>query len=942
MAAAALVLEAPGGLRDRKVVKLFQSDIAPIHSLKAYTGRLEAAYACGFLNAWKAQAMIAVETISLLSRLTEVSVADAVSALGKAAETWGASTYLASKIVYVGEFFGLDERDRQELAAISSSIGHSDDPTLQYVWLENLKTAFSVFMVARRRTNIFNEHVKDDFRRFYALSDLVATPVSDKDCGPFLLRAVCSSLIDTARALWVVVNLKDRLPDVYSTIKDSLDSEIFDLLISRQAEVAALDEPDLLSTAEPLPDDSSSENSLSLLIWKRSAAFLEFPALCRYRNDIDCVVGYRLVSPLLPEITYWTGESFDNLETLKKPDSKFELAAHGSDSVGLDTFYRTYLFLRFIQDPINLSFLSSGDVQQVFDTTMRLESLFLERELKTLHLNASDDARALISVLALSLYRSKSSDPDIDFDFRESLVEFITQKFKGSVVEFIDDLAPSSPEVANYILSSLDEVTLQKMYQIIKSPMAAENARRDILTSVGRRLNKIEYIVEAQAIETRAKVAKLKSYFDASRMFVDSMAMKKWLSSNPSAYTEQYKELLPALTARFAGTKNVVTSTGRQASIDIVEIAPTDAYLVERMATEAFREFCVNNEFGIESYLGRRIRHNTLHGVMTQSVDAVLQKSEFRPIIEATPFGAALQSWQAGFKVFIERMRREFLQFRTDARPNALFNSDIDPSETVAKRNLQQLVHTLRVSGPEMLDELIVTFCWRQVGPQLESASSYIRVKMMQEMTQQLDQTLQRFNGPEELKVKSELEVAITSVFAQVASWFQVPQTGFVPASIAEICNIIDLEYGRSSTPTIIIGERQNTKYFGISVHRLYDCLAVLLGNAFKHGRPGCDVTVRMTTAPVQTTNLHVLDVAVRSSLPAKDAGQRIARVQAALDFSETGHDMVTEGFSGIKKVKFITRLNEGQSTVGLEVDGDEIEISFRLKAEVVDEESSY
>ncbi len=167
-----------------------------------------------------------------------------------------------------------------------------------------------------------------------------------------------------------------------------------------------------------------------------------------------------------------------------------------------------------------------------------------------------------------------------------------------------------------------------------------------------------------------------------------------------------------------------------------------------------------------------------------------------------------------------------------------------------------------------MLDELIITFCWRQIAPQLEFASRQIRVKMTQEMTHNLDQLLQRFKGPEELKVKAALEDAITSVFAQVASWFQVPQTGFVPASISDICNIVDIEHDRSATPTIVQGERQATKYFGISVHRLYDCLAVLLGNAFKHGRDGSEVAVKMETLPIQATNLHVLDVTVRSVLP--------------------------------------------------------------------------
>ena len=93
---------------------------------------------------------------------------------------------------------------------------------------------------------------------------------------------------------------------------------------------------------------------------------------------------------------------------------------------------------------------------------MRLEMLLLEFELKTMHLNASDEARAIISVLALSLYRSKSSDPDIDFDFRENLEDYIIQNFEGSIPDFIENLAPRSPQVANYILCRWTRLRFRK------------------------------------------------------------------------------------------------------------------------------------------------------------------------------------------------------------------------------------------------------------------------------------------------------------------------------------------------------------------------------------------------------------------------------------------------------------------------------------------------
>lgn len=943
MVAAATILESPGGLRSRKIVNLVDGDLPIVHRSMRKGAPLEAAYACGFLNAWAADAKRAINTIALLSQITLVPEKDGLTALLAAVRSWGASSYISRKVTYAKEFFEQDAESKATLSEIDTLLNHKKTPNIQFYALEILKDSISIFTVARRHTNVLQKLAKNDFRKAISLNGLVATPITESDCAGYLLRAVETSLIDTVYAMWVIMNLSDRFPNVVQAIERHLDPDLLARLRQAISALASESTPAIVapssSSDEQIVEADDREN-LSLPLYRRSTSFLEFHSLCRFRNDIDRVIGHRLMAPMLPDIREWHAPDFDDKAALRQADATFDIALHGHPDVKIDTFYRTYLFLRFIQDPHNLARLDNEDIQFIFDNTMGLESLVLERELKTMHLNAAEDARALISVLAMALYRAKSSDPDIDFDFRSKLEDYIQSNFRGKVAAFIDHIAPKSPQVANYIVSSLDEATLQKMYSIIGSLAAAEEARRDILTTVGIHLNTIEYIVEAEAIETRAKVAKIKDYFDTSRMFVDSIAMKKWLSSNPSAYTQQFKENLPKLAARYAASKNIVTSSGNETRLDFFQITTTDEYLVSEMAKEAFREFCVSNEFGIESYLGRRIRHNTLQGVMTKSTDAVLQRPEHQPIIVGTPFGRALASWESAFKVYIERMRKEFLQFKSESKPNALFNSEMDLSDPITMRNIQQLVQILKLSGLEMLDELIVSFCWRQVAPQLEAASRQIRVKMAQEVVQGLDQWLSRFEGPEERKIKVALIDAISSVFAQVASWFQVPQTGFVPASIADICNIIDMDNGRAAASTIVTGECLATKYYGISVHRLYDCLAVLLQNAFKHGNTHSNVTVHVSATPLEGANLHLLTVGVRSGLPSQ-SDVCVARVEAAVTSSDTGKEMVTEGYSGIKKVKFITRLNEGNSTVTYQVTNQTIEVAFSLKAEVADQEDS-
>lgn len=939
MIAAATILESPDGLRQRKVTALVQGELQPVHHLSSRSALLETAYASAFLNSWKGQTKIAIQTIAVLSRLADVEPSDAITALLATVQTWGASSYITRKIMYAKEFLDLTDEDSAVLDMIDDILGHKQHPNAQFYALEVIHNSISLFTVARRHINIQQRATKGDFRKALSLSGLVATPFSEDDCAGFFLRAVETSLIDTVHSFWVVLTLRSRFPRIVECLERCLDPEVFSALRAAVDTASKSQAPSLIQEEVISPDEETtvSEHDNSLILYRRSAAFLEYPSLCEYRNDLDRVIGMRLVAPLLPPITSWNSEVFRDKEIIRRPNETFELKYHNQEAVKVDTFYRTYLFLRFIQDPFGLADLNESDIQDIFDRTMGLESLILESELRTLHINSAEEVRALISVLAMSLYRAKSSDPDIDFDFRQKLEEYITGSFNGKVGDFVEYLAPSSPQIANYLVASLDEATLQKMYTVVNSLAQAESIRRDILSIVGKHLGRIDYIVEAEAIGTRAKVAKLKDYFDTSRMFVDSVSMRKWLLSNPSAYMRQYKEMLPKLAARYAASKNVMTQSGKETRLDFFEITTTDEYLVLEMAKEAFREFCTNNEFGIESYLGRRIRHNTLQGVMTKSTDAVILRPDYQPIMAGTSFGRSMSSWEAGYKIYVERMRKEFLQFKTESKPNALFNSEMDINDPTTKRNIQLLSQTLRVSSFEMLDELIVSFCWRQIAPQLEAASRQIRVKMAQDMNQALDQLLGRFEGPEEIRIRTSLSEAVSSVFAQVASWFQIPQTGFVPASISELCNIIDLDYGRPPATTIVVGDDLDKQYYGISVHRLYDCLAVLLQNAYKHGNPKHPVNVEASATSIEGANLDILNISVRSQLVKGKAAECLSRVKAAVISTETSKDMVTEGYSGIKKVKFITRLNEGESTVQFSNEADDITVSFRLKAEIAD-----
>ncbi|HEO9815918.1 TPA: hypothetical protein QIM84_005446, partial [Klebsiella variicola] len=570
------------------------------------------------------------------------------------------------------------------------------------------------------------------------------------------------------------------------------------------------------------------------------------------------------------------------------------------------------------------------------ENTLRLDTLLTEDEMQTLLLTSSEDNKSLVTVLTLALYRKKSADPDTDFDFRTDFISYVKEKFSGSIVKFISDLLESSPAIASYIVVSLDEVTLEKMYGLVSNASEASSIRREILMSVGKKLNQIEYIIEAESINTREKVSKLQKYFDSSRIYVDSVSMKNWLDSNPTMSTEQYRSLFN----RSEAIISTAQSNNENESDILYILVNSGDYLIPQIAKDAFEQFCLNNEFGIQSYLGRRIRHNTLDGVTTDTVDAVLRKPEHRIVLANQQMQRVVESWLASYKAIVDKLRREHLQFKSS---NSLFNASIDTDDSATSENIRLLTNTLRSTGrSELLNELIIAFCWKQITPQLENAARFIRTTLLQQAKDSIDKHFQN-HSIGETQIVAELHEAVNEVFIKVSDWFQVPDTGFISASIKDLCQIILIDLNRNNDVEFN-GEAIDNKYTGISVHRLYDCLAVLLQNAHTHGEENTVIHIDVSVLKVDLDSvLESVSVDITSKVAKHDFEESKLRIEEAISAEEDSTDMVTEGYSGIKKIKFITRANEGKQTMRFRFDNDnsQLTLGFSIHAEIATEENT-
>ncbi|WP_202904074.1 hypothetical protein [Paraburkholderia sprentiae] len=592
------ILKGPGGLLERTLIKKKASkDLYRLTSFPPIDWQSELCYTIGYLNAWTDSIVEIIGYVRKLRFLEKIDRDEALHVLHELSKNFGASNYLSYKLAYLRSAFSLTASQLRVVAGIEREIEHRNNVGMHFSALENISSKISLFVVAQRRVSGLVAKVKGEFRRSLALSNFIPTPLSSEDLPAFLLRATESSLIDTVYATLIILNLGEIFATVQREIYNRLDPNLAAIIEDFAQDTEAHNNGEVVTEYYR---EQNPENEASLNLYRVASAFLERPKFAQFRNKLDRVFGARLLAEIIGEKSRRQAESFDNKNLLLMANNA---RVEELSEVALDAFSRTYLFLRFVGDKLNILQLSKTDIKIILEKTLGLQTLLAEDEIRALYLAAPSEARSLVTVLALALFKAKSIDPDVDFEFRTDFISHVKTEHGGSILRFIEDLLTDSPHVAIYIVSSLDEVTLEKMYTLVANASQAAQTRGDILRAVGNKLGMLEYIIEADAISTRTQLSKLQKYFDSSRMYVDSVAMKKWLDSNPTVATEQYRSLYPEWKARISS----LDSTDPERTILLIELFDEYDYLIEQIAKDAFEQFCLNAEFGIQSYLGRRI-----------------------------------------------------------------------------------------------------------------------------------------------------------------------------------------------------------------------------------------------------------------------------------------------------------------------------------------------
>ncbi len=908
-------------------------DLARKHGLAASPPMVDIGFLVGRLNGWEDKCVVAARDIVDMMKLPALAPVERLAAIRRFHETWGVSNYLNTKLAYAMDTLGDTDAVIKEYQELTTLLGIPKAPTAYFSSTEAIGERFPYFESARQWVNALSKYVDDDFRQQITLHNMLPLPISIRDIGPFIRKAHSMSFIDELLALKCIMTLREFWPAVGVFLDRQLSRVIAQALADIDNNIPPY--PVLTGCGETRVSD--------LILYRRSLAFLEYSEIAKFRHGIDRLIAHRVLPKFFrPPDIQGSGTWRENRAQLTAPVLGFvdPKSAEGGTRVGL--FLRSVQFLEFVRrHKAHLDF-DEEEIRSIFENTTSLDVLMTDDELNNLYLSAGKLARHIVAALALALYKERSHNDDIEFTFRHHLQKTVLEHFEGSVVKFVEWLSPTTPSVARFVTQSLDRITLQKLYLLVSSPDEADQIRQDILRHMGEKLGALAYFVEADKIKAQRSISKIKKYIDDSRVYVDGNALKKWFSDNPNSYLQEYLRIIDHSLEAMGPQAIIVSADGITRAPKLLALVASFDYLLMKALAGTFEQFCTNHHFGIESYLGRRIRHNTLSGMMLSGVDTIIKDTEFLGLQIDGGFQERYKGWLEDYKRLIEHIRTDLLQFRSDRKKRGIFSSSLEESGTAAQTHFHELKNTvLTAREGEIFEDAVLKFCWAQIAPQLAAAQKQFTVDLLHQATQLIDRWFGQPDDPLQRAFIAQLRETVHGRFMKIASWFRVPEDNLTAATVREVGNLIasecDAEFGAQDTIFTIDGMASDLELQGSSVHRLYDCLYVLVHNAFKYGDPEQPIAVTVNKEAPAFGALWNIKVSVRSYFKnSNDKSYHSGRIKDILSSTDDlGASMVREGYSGIRKVVYLTTKSEGRNTVEfLDAIGDVLELSFTLLVE--------
>lgn len=635
-----------------------------------------------------------------------------------------------------------------------------------------------------------------------------------------------------------------------------------------------------------------------------------------------------------------------NLSNLSLPDPSASSVSHQYLTLPQLTLSTLLRFLDFRSKWPTEFRLDHNAIGNVIESGMPIHHFISDQEIEKFNiaLDEMGDAMSILMLRFLPIARGYSEDAD--YLFLRALEDAVKASDFDSLVEFIDASSDKFPNFIVSLIRALNPRRLQKCYRCVANYQDTTSSHRKLLEIAAKITGDLDLVVQADQSAVDEKLASARAHFDNSRVFVDEVLFRNWAMEEVSPSLEAVRKHIFFYSPELPDnpTTEEIAASMKSGALNVI-VNFLKEHFTNLPIRDAFKKFCLDHYFGIDSFLGRRIRHNATHGLLLGQLDKICANAiEKDPQVEIE-IQTSYDSWRIEYLAEVDKLVNERFRFNTPEFPNGVLAPDFENVSSKMRDVENDLISQILVkSKPEIIVQNMIVGFWGVLDPELRKMRQYLRSDFTQITLDHIDRHFSNFPSPV-MAVASDLKVALMERIERLASWYSPFSPADISISPSDLAQMVwsDGDDATGYRRLNVIGASADMQITGSNVRTLYDCLHVVIVNAAKHANGHSEVTLNFETTNSNDSGPKELSVSIMSSLSdseckIEESSGKIEKIRAIVESTEISKEvMVVQGYSGIRKLKYLLYRTGRIETLEIVWVGGEIGIRFDIPVNFVE-----
>lgn len=452
---------------------------------------------------------------------------------------------------------------------------------------------------------------------------------------------------------------------------------------------------------------------------------------------------------------------------------------------------------------------------------------------------------------------------------------------------------------------------------------------------------------------------------DSNRIYVDVDAISRWAEEYLEEPLARYREYLEVEGDSIVSVDDIFdTFIERQDLSEFTYVPKNEAdELLQGMISSVWQKFVGDPKYGLDGFLSKRIRHNTLHGQLRDHLESLrlvthidtsgrYKRNDYwadslknSSVHDRQKVADALEEFSKQFDLCVRRVASEVLQIKSDSFPKGLIDVSIGQSSYFFVRaNLKDdaSVRSLCSSSAGIF--------WATLEKSLSQVRSYLTGKFLEQLKAIFSglaskiEKIQRESAAEYDQGFGELRQAIglsmgrlETEVAHVAGWFvqakaqalstPVDAGGLIATSLDMAKSVHSAVKFTGPLSTAVTGQYQ----YGAALV-LYDIFYIVVDNAYRHSDH--EGLVKLSIDIENSSEPGILNMTFSNFLPhskrSRSDIKKLEVINGQVRRQEFDAAVRREGSSGLLKIASIVSSRPGGS-IDFGISGDEFRLSIRL-----------